>query len=95
MQEHALQKLTRTWRSAKPLRLAEMAEKKEKECRSENRVGTLMADVQLPTLVLTQSGSRTTGNLIHPTPGKLSAGARLAEPWHPFQQSTGAPGIGM
>ncbi|MEQ1645395.1 MAG: hypothetical protein ABL959_18235, partial [Pyrinomonadaceae bacterium] len=24
--------------------------------------------------------------------GKLPAGARLAEPWHPFQGSTGAPG---
>jgi hypothetical protein len=25
--------------------------------------------------------------------GKLSAGARLAEPWHPVQGSIGAPGI--
>jgi len=30
--------------------------------------------------VLAQSGRRTTGNLIHPTPGKLSASARLCEP---------------
>ena len=39
---------------------------KPKARRRENRAGTLTAIIQLPTLVLKQSGSRTTGNLIHP-----------------------------
>jgi|CXWL01.1.fsa_nt_gi hypothetical protein len=43
--------------------------KEKKYRREENRLTTLMAVAKLSTLVLTQSGSRTTGNLIHPAEG--------------------------